>query len=168
MASRRSASTQTRVLVTPQSAESDPFLASLLTEMLDLNEGDFSARLPRDLTGVNGKIADAFNDLAMACGRRSAEIARVTQSVGRSGKLKQRLHVAGARGGWAEEVLAINSLIDDLVWPTSEVTRAVGGVAQGDLTRSVPLDVEGRPLEGEFLRSAKLVNTMIDQLSVRK
>ena len=79
MASRRSASTQTRVLVTPQSAESDPFLASLLTEMLDLNEGDFSARLPRDLTGVNGKIADAFNDLAMACGRRSAEIARVTQ-----------------------------------------------------------------------------------------
>ena len=76
--------------------------------------------------------------------------------------------MAGARGGWAEEVLAINSLIDDLVWPTSEVTRAVGGVAQGDLTRSVPLDVEGRPLEGEFLRSAKLVNTMTDQLSVRK
>ena len=99
MAPRLSASIQTRGLVTPNRAETDPFLASLLTAMLDLNEGDFSARLPRDLIGVNGKIADAFNDMAMACGRRSAEIARVTQSVGRSGKLKQRLNVPGARGG---------------------------------------------------------------------
>jgi hypothetical protein len=28
------------------------------------------------------------------------------------------------------------------------------------------LEVDGRPLEGEFLRSAKLVNTMIEQLAV--
>src|SRR6202008_1987840 len=47
-----------------------------------------------------------------------------------------------------------------------EVTRAVAAVAQGDLLQTVQLDVDGRPLEGEFLRSARLVNTMIDQLSV--
>src|SRR5437762_12338899 len=57
-------------------------------------------------------------------------------------------------------------LIDDLVWPTTEVTRAVGAVAKGDLTQSMALEVDGRPLEGEFLRSARLVNNMIDQLSV--
>ena len=72
----------------------------------------------------------------------------------------------GVAGGWADEVAAINTLIDDLVWPTTEVTRAVGAVAKGDLGQSMALEVDGRPLEGEFLRSAKLVNKMIDQLSV--
>ena len=52
------------------------------------------------------------------------------------------------------------------MWPTTEVTRAVGAVAKGDLGQSMALEVDGRPLEGEFLRSAKLVNKMIDQLSV--
>ncbi len=46
------------------------------------------------------------------------------------------------------------------------MTRAVGAVAKGDLGQSMALEVDGRPLEGEFLRSAKLVNKMIDQLSV--
>ena len=76
------------------------------------------------------------------------------------------MNVAGVTGGWADEVAAINTLIDDLVWPTTEVTRAVGAVAKGDLGQSMALEVDGRPLEGEFLRSARLVNNMIDQLSV--
>ena len=63
-------------------------------------------------------------------------------------------------------VTALNTLIDDLVWPTTEVTRAIGAVAKGDLSQTMALDVDGRPLEGEFLRSAQLVNKMIDQLSV--
>src|SRR6202140_485980 len=76
------------------------------------------------------------------------------------------MSVAGATGGWADEGKAINMLIDDPVWPTTEGTRAVGGVAKGDLGQSMALEVDGRSLEGEFLRSAKLVNKMIDQLSV--
>src|SRR6201988_2450279 len=76
------------------------------------------------------------------------------------------MSVPGISGGWAEEVAAVNMLIDDLVWPTTEVTRAIGAVAKGDLGQSMALEVEGRPLEGEFLKSAKLVNKMIDQLSV--
>jgi HAMP domain-containing protein/CheY-like chemotaxis protein/signal transduction histidine kinase len=74
--------------------------------------------------------------------------------------------VPGAAGGWADEVSALNTLVDDLVWPTTEVTRAVGAVAKGDLTQAMALEVDGRPLEGEFLRSARIVNKMIDQLSV--
>ena len=61
---------------------------------------------------------------------------------------------------------SINTLIDDLLWPTREVTRAVAAVAQGDLLQTVQLDVEGRPLKGEFLQSATIVNTMIKQLGV--
>ena len=61
---------------------------------------------------------------------------------------------------------SVNTLIDDLLWPTREVTRAVAAVAQGDLLQTVRLDVDGRPLQGEFLQSATIVNTMIEQLGV--
>jgi HAMP domain-containing protein/CheY-like chemotaxis protein/signal transduction histidine kinase len=146
--------------------EPDDFSRALLAAMLSFKQGDFSARMPSDLTGLNGKIADAFNDIAIVSERRARETARVTHAVGKEGKLKQRMSVAGVTGGWADEVAAINTLIDDLVWPTTEVTRAVGAVAKGDLGQSMALEVDGRPLEGEFLRSARLVNNMIDQLSV--
>src|SRR3569832_386331 len=76
------------------------------------------------------------------------------------------MRVPGAVGGWADEIEALNTLIYDLVWPTTEVTRAIGAVAKGDLSQAMALEVDGRRLEGEFLRSAQLANNMIDQLSV--
>ncbi|HTC69555.1 MAG TPA: HAMP domain-containing protein, partial [Acidothermaceae bacterium] len=144
----------------------DQFSRQLLGALLSLRDGDFAVRLPLELTGVDGKIADAFNDIARVSERRARETARVSIAVGKEGKLKQRMAVPGAVGGWADEVAAVNMLIDDLVWPTTEVTRAVGAVAKGDLGQSMALEVDGRSLDGEFLRSAKLVNKMIDQLSV--
>ena len=69
-------------------------------------------------------------------------------------------------GAWGEMQVSLNTLIDDLVRPTTDLTNAVTAVAQGNLLQTVRLDVEGRPLEGEFLRSATIVNTMIKQLSV--
>jgi HAMP domain-containing protein/CheY-like chemotaxis protein/signal transduction histidine kinase len=62
--------------------------------------------------------------------------------------------------------VSVNMLVEDLLRPTTEVTRAIAAVAQGNLTQTVRLDVDGRPLEGEFLRSANIVNTMIQQLGV--
>jgi HAMP domain-containing protein len=142
------------------------FSGQLLAAMLRFKDGDFSSRLPSALSGIDGKIADSFNEILAVSARRAAETARVCRVVGKEGKLKQRMSVPGAIGGWADEVRALNTLIDDLVWPTTEVTRAVGAVAKGDLGQSMSLDVDGRALEGEFLRSAMLVNKMIDQLSV--
>src|SRR5688500_769522 len=128
----------------------DAFSRQLLTAMYSFREGNFAVRLPPDLTGVEGEIADAFNDFVTLAERRARETARVSHMVGREGKLKQRMSVPGASGGWADEVNAINTLIDDFVFPTAEVTRAVGAVATGDLGPSMALDVDGRPLEGEF------------------
>src|SRR5215471_14825795 len=138
-----------------RTTSADVFSGELLAALLSLRDGDFSVRLPSDLTGVNGKIADAFNDIAAVSSRRARETSRVSRVVGKEGKVKQRMSVPGAIGGWADEVGAINMLIDDLVWPTTEVTRAVGAVAKGDLGQSMALEVDGRSLEGDFLRSAK-------------
>src|SRR5215217_6895844 len=141
-------------------------LGTMLSLLIDYKNGKFEQRLPATWTGVMGKMADTMNDILTMSERRSDEINRVCHVVGKEGKLKQRLSVPGVAGGWADEITSWNGLIEDLVSPTTEVTRAVGAVAKGDLSQAMALEKDGRPLEGEFLRSAKLVNKMIEQLSV--
>src|SRR5207302_2472308 len=68
-------------------------------------------------------------------------------------------------GAWAEGVRAVNSLIDDLGRPTTEIARVIVAVAEGDLSQKMANEIEGRPLRGEFLRIGRAVNTMVDQLS---
>jgi HAMP domain-containing protein len=142
------------------------FPRQLLAALREFRDGNFAVRLPTGLPGLDGKLADTFNDIASLADRRARDVARVSRMVGKEGVLKERLNLTGMVGASGEEVAAINTLIDDLVWPTIEVTRAVGAVAKGDLGQSMSLEVHGRALEGEFLHSAKLVNSMIEQLSV--
>ncbi len=137
----------------------------LLNALVAFRDGDFSVRLPLDLTGVDGKIADAFNEAAVKSERIVREVARVSRIVGKEGKINQRVAVKGAEGQWAANVESINALIDDLVWPTSEMARVIGAVAKGDLSQTMSLEAESRPLAGEFLRTAKVVNGMVEQLS---
>jgi HAMP domain-containing protein/CheY-like chemotaxis protein len=128
--------------------------------------GDFSVRLPTDDVGLGGKIADTFNDIVSANERMAQQLEQVGETVGREGRTRKRLRLGVSAGAWGEMESSVNALIDDLLWPTAAVTHAITAVAQGDLQQTVPLDVEGRPLKGEFLRSAKIVNAMIKQLSV--
>ena len=105
-----------------------------------------------------------FNDLVEQNVAMAEELAKLSQMVGKEGKLKRRAALQNARGFWAQKVESINSLIDDLVHPTNEAARVIGAVAQGDLSKTMALEVDGRPLEGEFLRNAKIINRMVDQL----
>ncbi len=143
-----------------------PGLTELLAALQAMRAGDFSIRMRGDSVGIEGKIADTFNEIITASQRMAKQLERVGEVVGREGKTKQRVKFGVSSGAWGEMENSINTLIDDLVWPTTEVTRAITAVAQGDLLKTVPLDVDGRQLKGEFLRSATIVNTMIKQLGV--
>src|SRR6201746_811685 len=145
--------------------KSDP-LQDLLHALQAMRSGDFSVRMTGDHLGIEGKIADTFNEIVAANQRMAQQLERVGQVVGREGKTRQRVKCGLPSGAWADMEGSVNTLIDDLLWPTREVTRAVAAVAQGDLLQTVQLDVDGRPLGGEFLQSANIVNTMIKQLSV--
>jgi HAMP domain-containing protein/CheY-like chemotaxis protein/signal transduction histidine kinase len=141
-------------------------LHELLGALQAMRVGDFSVRMPGDQVGLMGKIADTFNEIVAANERMAKQLDRVGQVVGRDGKTRQRVKLSLSSGAWGEMEGSINTLIDDLLWPTTEVTRAISAVAQGDLLQTMRLDVDGRPLKGEFLQSATIVNTMIKQLSV--
>ena len=143
-----------------------PILTDLLTAMQAMRSGDFSIRMSGGNIGIEGKIADTFNEIIAANQRMAQQLERVGEVAGREGKTKQRVKFGVASGAWGEMENCINTLIDDLVWPTTEMTRAIAAFSQGDLLKTVPLDVDGRPLKGEFLRSATIVNTMIRQLGV--
>ena len=141
-------------------------LRELLACLEAVRDGDFSVRIQSGHTGLAGKVADTFNDIVASNRRMALELERVGQVVGREGRTRQRVALARSDGAWGEMQGSINSLIDDLLWPTREVTNAISAVARGDLVQSVRLDVDGRPLKGEFLRSATIVNKMIQQLAV--
>ena len=141
-------------------------LGAILAGLQTMRDGDFSVRLPGVWTGVGGKIADTFNEIVIANQRMANELKRVGHVVGKEGKTKERIRFYQPRGDWGEMEVSVNALIDDLLRPTTEVTRAIAAVAQGNLAQTVQLDVDGRPLQGEFLRLANIVNTMIQQLSV--
>src|SRR6201996_3661679 len=139
---------------------------ALLHALQAMRLGDFSVRLPGDQTGLSGKIADTFNDIVTANERMARQLEEVGYVVGCEGKIRHRVRFGLSEGAWGGMETSVNTLIDDLLWPTAAVTQAIAAVAQGDLLRTVPLDVDGRPLAGEFLRSATIVNAMIKQLGV--
>jgi len=141
-------------------------LQELLLALRAMRSGDFSVRMGVEHEGLLGKIADTFNDIVASNERMAQQLERVGQVVGREGKTRHRVKFGLASGAWGEMESSVNTLIDDLLWPTKEVATAVAAVAQGDLLKTVRLEVDGRPLKGEFLEAATIVNTMIKQLSV--
>src|SRR5262245_13388105 len=136
----------------------------LLKTLQALKKGNFSVRLPNDWTGVAGKIADTLNEVIEMNDRLATELERVSRVVGREGKIMQRAALPVADGSWVSLIESVNTLIDDLAQPTTEMARVIGAVANGDLSQTMALEVDSRPLKGEFLRVVKLVNAMVTQL----
>ncbi|MEA2328640.1 MAG: hypothetical protein QOE68_3599, partial [Thermoanaerobaculia bacterium] len=137
----------------------------LLRTLTAMKKGDFKVRMPVEFTGTAGKISDTLNDILDLSQKTADEVERIANVVGKEGKLTQRAQVPAAGGEWAVIAESVNSLVSDLVQPTNEISRVIGAVARGDLSRTMAIEFDGRPLKGEFLRTAKTVNTMVTQLA---
>src|SRR5580698_1752676 len=155
----------TQTLLKTESSEPDSIdILQLLKAMIALRKGDFSVRLPIDWTGAAGKIADTFNAVVETNEHMAVELERLCRAVAKEGKINERAHVGESGGSWFKVIEYVNTLIDELVRPTSEMSRVIGAVAKGDLSQEAALEVGGRPLEGEFLKTGRTINTMVDQL----
>ena len=129
-------------------------MAELLHALQAMRVGDFSVRMPATRSASPARSptpstkssppTSAWRSSSNGSARWSAAKARPASA----------LTSALSDGAWGEMEASVNTLIDDLLWPTTEVTRAIAAVAKGDLLQTVPLEVDGRPLKGEFLRSA--------------
>src|SRR5213595_2575415 len=161
---KKTPSTRTRPRKPSQPNGNEFDTRQLLAALMAFRRGDFSARLPEDWTGLAGKIADTFNDVIRTNQRMTQELGRIVRVVGKEGRITQRATLSDVSESWGDAIACINVLIEDLLRPTSEMARVIGAVAKGNLSETMATEIEGQPLKGEFLRTAKTVNAMVEQL----
>ena len=152
-------------MTTTQQTPADDLDMKQLIAVLDAyRKGDFTARMPSDLVGLPGKVADTLNGIIDMAQDTTTEFERVTMLVGKQGKVGERIELPAMKGSWAKLVDSSNALANDLVSPMNEMIRIVGAVDEGDLSQNVPMEIDGLKLQGQFLRSAQIVNTMVERL----
>jgi HAMP domain-containing protein/signal transduction histidine kinase/CheY-like chemotaxis protein len=140
-------------------------VAQLVEVLKAVKGGDFSVRLPYTRDGILSRAGELLNDIIGLNEHLAGELLRVGKIVGQEGRMTERASVGPAKGAWAASVSSVNQLIGDLVAPTNEVARVITAVAKGDLSQKMSLEIEGRPVRGEFLRIGTTVNAMVDQLN---
>ena len=157
---------QKKSVVPVQESETILTDSELLKILLQVRNGNFSVRLPFDQVGIKGKICETLNEIIELNERMVFQFEKVGKSIGKQGKLTNRVELDGARGSWDSCVDSVNMLISDLVHPTIEIAHVITSVAKGNLLQEMPLYVGGNALQGEFLRIAKEVNGMVKQLNL--
>jgi methyl-accepting chemotaxis protein len=139
-------------------------LQPLLEAMKSATAGDFSVRL--DENDGLGEFASVFNQWVSFNEAFANSIIDVSQKVGIEGKLNERFSLKKNKGKWAESAKAIDTLIDNLVTPTTEAERVLTAIANGDLTQKMELKIKGKKLNGELLRVGTIVNELVDRLNL--
>jgi HAMP domain-containing protein/signal transduction histidine kinase/CheY-like chemotaxis protein len=94
------------------------------------------------------------------------EFTKAGNTIGKQGKLTQRIELDEAKGAWSTGVASLNTLISDLVHPTIEIAHVISSVAKGNLSQQMSQEIGGHVLQGEFARIAKEVNDMVKQLNL--
>ncbi|MES2776027.1 MAG: HAMP domain-containing protein [Bacteroidota bacterium] len=138
----------------------------LFKVLTEVKNGNFNVRMPIDLTGLDGKICDTLNEIISLNERMMQEFTKAGNTIGKQGKLTQRIEVPSAKGSWSTGVDSLNILISDLVHPTIEIAHVISSVAKGNLYQEMPMEIGGHTLQGEFARIAKEVNDMVKQLNL--
>jgi HAMP domain-containing protein/CheY-like chemotaxis protein/signal transduction histidine kinase len=146
-----------------ESILSDPEFLKILTRV---KNGDFKQRFPIEGNATQRSVCETLNEIIDLNERMVFEFQKVGKSIGKQGKLNNRVSLEGARGSWSSCVDSVNTLISDLVHPTIEIAHVITSVAKGNLTQEMPLSIDGNPLQGEFLRIAREVNGMVKQLNL--
>ena len=144
--------------------DEDPALEEILRVLTAARDGDFSVRLRTRRRDVVGEIQQRTNELIAMNARQAKELARVSRIIGRQGRMTERLSLGTVDGQWGETIESVNAMIDDLVRPTTEISRVIAAVATGDLSQKMALEIEGQRVKGEFAAIGNTVNEMVDQL----
>ncbi|MBO9635066.1 MAG: HAMP domain-containing protein, partial [Chitinophagaceae bacterium] len=139
---------------------------ALLKVLMEVRNGNFSVRMGNTVSGRDKKICDTLNEIITLNEKMMYEITRAGSTIGKQGKLTQRIELPNARGSWRAGMESLNVLISDLVMPTIEIAHVISSVAKGDLMQRMPLEIGGYALKGEFARIAREVNDMVEQLNL--
>jgi signal transduction histidine kinase/HAMP domain-containing protein/ActR/RegA family two-component response regulator len=130
-----------------------------------VSRGDLTQRIDGPAVDVRSKgdflkHGRAVNRMVSQLSGFGSEVTRVAREVGIEGKLGAQADVPGVSGVWKELTDGVNSMASNLTSQVREIARVTTAVAQGDLTKTVTIEVRG-----EVLELKNTINTMVDQLS---
>jgi len=107
----------------------------------EVKNGNFAVRLPSDEAGMAGKVFDILNDIIAMNEKMIDEFTKARNTIGKEGKLTQRIALLNAKGSWNQGVKSLNELISDLVYPTIEIAHVISSVAKGNLSQQMPEEI---------------------------
>ena len=131
----------------------------ILAALRAFKRGDFTAKLREDLTGVDGQIAETFNEIVDMVKTIRDEANDVSSAVGNQGQAAKRMRRFSLSGGWADYVTAVNEVVNDLTGHANEIARVVTAVARGDLEETMELDGAEGPRRGPSAVSISMVSS---------
>ncbi|MDE5068309.1 MAG: methyl-accepting chemotaxis protein [Trichodesmium sp. St4_bin8_1] len=135
----------------------------LLVAMKAARDGDFTVRIPEN-NGL-GEVAIVFNQMIAINQNFAEEIGRISREVWQEGELTTRKSFTEVKGSWKSSIDSLNELINNWTKPSREVSLVLEAVANGDLSKKINFQLEGKPLNGEFYRIGSIVNQIVDKLN---
>ena len=106
-------------------------LTAILQSLKTMKEGDFSVRLPVSWTGLPERLPITSTKSSSPTSRWPSNSKESAWPWGKEGKTRERIRVEHRRGAWDDMEVSVNTLVEDLLRPTTEVTRAIAAVAEG-------------------------------------
>ena len=122
--------------------------------------GDLSRKITVDVKGEILELKETINTMVDQLNAFASEVTRVAREVGTEGKLGGQAIVPGVGGTWKDLTDNVNSMASNLTAQVRNIADVATAVANGDLSRTITVDVKG-----EILELKNTINTMVDQLN---
>ncbi|HEX4481643.1 MAG TPA: response regulator, partial [Rudaea sp.] len=121
--------------------------------------GDLEQKLTVEAKGEVAALAVTINSMTDTLAIFADQVTTVAREVGVEGRLGGQANVPGTAGTWKDLTANVNLLAENLTNQVRAIATVATAVTQGDLTRSIQVDVRG-----EVADLKDNLNAMIDNL----
>ena len=105
--------------------------------------GDLHQKLTVEAKGEIAALADTINGMTDTLAIFADQVTTVAREVGVEGRLGGQANVPGTAGIWKDLTANVNQLAANLTTQVRAIAEVATAVTQGDLTRSIQVDVRG-------------------------
>src|SRR5690348_5614446 len=123
-------------------------------------KGDLSSKITVEVKGEILALKETINTMVDQLNGFASEVTRVAREVGTEGKLGGQAAVPGVAGTWKDLTDNVNFMASNLTGQVRNIAEVTTAVANGDLSKTITVDVKG-----EILELKNTINTMVDQLN---
>ncbi|KAJ7736694.1 hypothetical protein B0H16DRAFT_1380008 [Mycena metata] len=120
---------------------------SIATVTTAVARGDLSQKVTIQAEGEINTLKDTVNRMVDQLSAFASEVTRVAVEVGTAGKLGGQARVEGVQGTWKDLTDNVNKMASNLTWQVRSISEVTKAVANGDLGKTMEVDVSGEMLD---------------------